>query len=657
VEGKGMGERKSILIVGHSGSASKSLVLIFDQNGYTIDTAGTGHDALEKAKRQAYTAAFLDTRLPDMEGTELIKALKDIKPDTVLIMVTTYADLEEAKQALKKGASAYVIKALDSEEVLAVFGEAFEMQHLLTENKRLYEEAQRELAERRLTDQALKKSEEKYRTLFEDSRDAIVITNKKGRLLDMNQSALDLFGYSREELLGMRIGDLYADIFEDRRIQKELEQKGYAKDVVSKLVRKNGSERHSELTVSVKKYGYDSVIGYQSIIRDISERKRLEEQLFQSQKMEAIGRLAGGVAHDFNNLLTTIIGHSDIMLMDLTENSPFRADLEGIRKASDRAAALTRQLLAFSRRQVLQPKVLDLNKVIADTEKMLRRLIGEDVELSTVFGQDIGRVKVDPGQMEQVILNLAVNARDAMPDGGRVTIETTNVDLDDAYVQKHHVVVAGPYLMMAVSDTGVGMDKETQSQIFDPFFTTKEQGQGTGLGLSTVYGIVKQSGGYIWVYSEPDVGTTFKIYLPRVEEEAELLQKERVPKEVPCGSETILLVEDDEMVLRLAGRILNRHGYKVLEAPNAEEALRIGNQYEKPIHLILTDVVMPGMSGRALAERMRDVKPEAKVLFMSGYTDHAIVHHGVLDKEVTFFQKPFASETLLLKVREVLDKG
>ena len=651
-----MDEKKRILIVDDDGGTCKSLGLIFGGKGYAIETARTGRDALQKAEGRFYDAAFLDIKLPDMEGIELLEPLKKMHPDMVTIMVTAYATLENAMLALKKGASAYMIKPLNLDEVFAVLGEALEMQHLLMENRRLYQETQRELAERKLAQEALRKSEEKYRTLFEDSRDAIVITDERGKLFDMNQSALDLFGYSRAELMEMSIGELYSDLFRDGRVQEEIEQEGYVRDIVSKVIRKNGTEMHSELTMSARKHGDGNVIGYQGIIRDVTERRRLEEQLFQSQKIEAIGRLAGGVAHDFNNLLTTIIGHSDIILMDLEENDRLRGDLEGIRRASDRAASLTRQLLAFSRRQVLQPKVLDLNRVIADTEKMLRRLIGEDVELSTILGPDIRRVKVDPGQMEQVIMNLAVNARDAMPQGGNLTIETANVDLDEVYAQKRRVVRAGRYVMLAVSDTGVGMDMETQSQIFDPFFTTKGLGQGTGLGLSTVYGIIKQSGGYIWVYSEPGQGTTFKVYLPRVEADADSVQKEHAPKEMLHGSETVLVVEDDEAVLKLAGRILRRHGYSVLEAQNAEEALSISSQHEGLIHLIVTDVVMPGMSGRELAGRLRSIEPETKVLFMSGYTDHAIVHQGVLDKDVTFFQKPFTSDTLVRKVREVLDR-
>jgi PAS domain S-box-containing protein len=383
--------------------------------------------------------------------------------------------------------------------------------------------------------------------------------------------------------------------------------------------------------------------------------QRTQAQLAQAQKMEAIGQLAGGIAHDFNNLLTVIGGRSQLLLSRLPAQSPVRRDLELIQKTSERAAALTRQLLAFSRKQILAPKVLDLNAVVSGMASMLQRLIGEDIDLAFRAGADLGRVKADPGQIEQVIVNLVVNARDAMPGGGRVTLETANVELGEQYARRHVGVQPGPYVMLAVSDTGTGMDAETQARIFEPFFTTKAPGKGTGLGLATVYGIVKQSGGNIWVYSEVGKGTTFKIYLPRVEETEESVQPEvALPGR---GTETILLVEDEDEVRELAREILEAYGYTVFQARQPAEAMLIAERHPGPIHLLVTDVVMPEMSGRALAERLAPLRPEMKVLYMSGYTDNAIVHHGRLDAGTPFVQKPFTPDVLVRKVREVLESS
>jgi two-component system cell cycle sensor histidine kinase/response regulator CckA len=386
------------------------------------------------------------------------------------------------------------------------------------------------------------------------------------------------------------------------------------------------------------------------------EREALQEQLRQSQKMEAIGRLAGGVAHDFNNLLTVIKGYSQLSLAEMKQGDPFRENIEEIKKSADRASDLTRQLLAFSRRQIMEMKVIDLNTVLNNLDKMLRRVIGEDIELVTVLGEDLGQVKTDPGQIEQVIMNLSVNARDAMRKGGKLTLETANVELDEKYARGHIAVKPGPYVMLSVSDTGVGMSPEVRDRVFEPFFTTKEKGKGTGLGLSTVYGIVKQSGGNIWVYSEPGKGTTFKIYLPRVDEPLEEIKEKVVKDDLPRGNETVLIVEDEEDVLKLAGRILSRQGYKVLEATSGNDALEVCREEKQPIHLILTDVVMPQMSGRELIEKCREVRQDFKAVYMSGYTNNAITHHGVLEKGMNYIQKPFTVDGLARKVREVLDK-
>ncbi len=389
---------------------------------------------------------------------------------------------------------------------------------------------------------------------------------------------------------------------------------------------------------------------------DVTERRNLEAQLRQAQKMEAVGRLAGGVAHDFNNLLTVIIGHSELLAESLGREESLREQAHEIQRAGERAASLTRQLLAFSRQQVLAPQVVDLNTVILGVEKMLKRLIGEDIELATVLDPNLGRTKADPGQIEQIILNLAVNSRDAMPQGGRLVIRTADADLTEADKLRMHYILPGPYAVVEVEDTGCGMDQGTQAHIFEPFFTTKEKGKGTGLGLSTVYGIVKQSGGYIWVESEPGRGSTFKVYLPRTEEVAK--PSENGPSVVTAqGSETILLVEDEDPVRTLVLGVLRSRGYQMLEASRGDDALKICQRYPGPINLVITDVVMPHMNGRELAKRLRDSHPEAKVLYVSGYTDDAVVQHGILEEGAAYLQKPFTPEGIVGKVRELLHAG
>ena len=417
-------------------------------------------------------------------------------------------------------------------------------------------------------------------------------------------------------------------------------------------------------TVSLVRDGFSRPKFAIAMLEDITprrqaedERIRLESQLRQAQKMEAVGQLAGGVAHDFNNLLTAIRGYSEFALNRLgDETSSIRKDIEEIAKSADRASSLTRQLLAFSRKQLLQPRILQLNDVVGEVDKMLRRLIGEDIEVVTVFGRALGRVKADPGQIEQVLVNLVVNARDAMPDGGKLTIETKNVDIDEEYAAAHEGLSPGRYVMLAVHDTGHGIDAETKSRLFEPFFTTKEQGKGTGLGLATVYGIVKQSGGYVVVESEPGNGAAFKVFLHRLEAGTDEVEHVvHIAEERPRGSETVLLVEDEEVVRNLVREILEGNGYTVLEARNGAEALELGRGFTSPIHLLVTDVVMPKMSGRELAERLVTIHRETRVLYMSGYTDGAIGQHGVLDPHTELLQKPFTFDALAQKVRKVID--
>jgi len=434
---------------------------------------------------------------------------------------------------------------------------------------------------------------------------------------------------------------------------EEQSQRGLPFQAEFRIRRKDGREVWlSDTAVIVQ--GSDSHPVMEGILVDITERKALETQLQQSRKMEAVGRLAGGIAHDFNNLLTIITGYTELALTRPQLPQEVRGDIERIENASGRAAALVRQLLAFSRKQVLQPKILDLNKIVLNLDALLRRLMDERIEMVTRVKDTLGKVKADPAQIEQVIMNLVVNARDAMPDGGRLVVETSNADLDAGYAVDHVSVKPGRYVMLAVSDTGVGMDKETVGHIFEPFFTTKESGRGTGLGLSTVYGIVKQSGGYIWVYSEPGKGSTFKVYLPRVDDQPEdnLAAPSSTGRHAP--KETILVVEDEEAVRELILTVLKEKGYEVLTSRDPRQAEQVAAQFKGEIHLLLTDMVMPGISGRELATRIQARRSDIRVLYMSGYTDNVITAGGMLEKGLAFLQKPFSPATLAQKVREVL---
>jgi len=502
----------------------------------------------------------------------------------------------------------------------------------------------------------LRENEEKYRTLIENAGEAIIVV-QDGVIKFANPKGEELYGRSQEELSSRH--HTYFIHEEDRAMVGERHESRLKGEELHgtysfRIIDKNGSIKWIELNVVL--FSWEARPAALCFMTDITERKTLEQQLIQAQKMEAIGTLTSGIAHDFNNILTSIIGNAHMVLMDINEDDPLREEIEEIKEAGERAAALTRQLLTFSRKQIIQPEVMDLNDILSHIEKMLRRLVREDIELGIIPEPALWKVLMDPTQMEQVIMNLVVNAGDAMPRGGKLTIEAANVYLDESYFRDHSAEAkTGPYAMLAVSDTGIGMDDETQSHIFEPFFTTKEREQGTGLGLSTVYGIVKQSDGFVWAYSESGIGTTFKVYLPRVGGDAESAGEDPIVPVESSGSETILVVEDDKRLLKLALRILKQYGYNVLVAENGKEALRVVEECKEPIHLVLTDMVMPGMSGTEVAEQVKLLKPEIKVIYMSGYADNAAVPHGILPEEVNFIQKPFTPEGLARKVREVLD--
>ena len=508
----------------------------------------------------------------------------------------------------------------------------------------------------------LLESEEQYRLLFDSNPQPMWVYDLETMaFLAVNHAAVNHYGYSHGEFLNMTIRDIgrfeEAQLREEHGVPRpaESDRKASQSPRVWTHRKKDGSLIDVELAVgSIEFRGRRAGL---VLVTDVTERKRLETQLLQSQKMDSVGRLAGGVAHDFNNLLGVITGYGELLAGRLPNDPQLKRYVSDILKAAERAAGLTRQLLAFSRKQVLQPRVLDLNAVVAEMEKMLRRLIGEDVHLITVFDEGLEGVQADPGQMEQVLMNLAVNARDAMPRGGRLTIETANVDLDVTYARSRPGVQPGPHVMLAVSDTGHGMEPEVLGHIFEPFFTTKEAGKGTGLGLATVHGIVKQSGGHIFVYSERGQGTTFKIYLPRVGAEKVAETPATPQAEEHRGSETVLLVEDEESLRGIVRECLEASGYNVIEARNAGHALELGDGHPASIHLLITDVIMPGMSGSQLAAAFTASHAETKVLYMSGYTDDAVVLHGVLAADVSFLQKPFTTEALARKVREVLDRA
>jgi two-component system cell cycle sensor histidine kinase/response regulator CckA len=637
--------KSNILIVHDTPDQSEFIGLLLRKAGYDILTAKDGREGFEAALRERPELVISDVFMPEVDGIELcrlIRAQPDLCTMPILLVSAQRRDSASAAEGLRAGADDYLEMPC-------------EPMRLIAKVARLIERGQAEELRR--------DSEARYHLLFDSNPlpmwvyDVVTL-----RILAVNQAALHHYGYARDEFLSLTIKDLRPA--EDIPLLLD-----YIATVETGLSGGTNAWRHRkkdgtiiEVETSASSIKWSGRRSMLVMMKDITDRKLLEEalkerdeQLRQASKMEAIGRLAGGIAHDFNNLLTAITGYSDLSLRHLSKDDPLYRNIQEIKKAGERASGLTRQLLAFGRKLGLQPRVLDLNAIVSDMKRMLPRLIGENIELQTKMDPELWRIRADQGQVEQLIMNLSVNARDAMPFGGKLLIETANVEMDREIVKRYDSVHPGPHVLLTVSDTGSGIDAATQKQIFEPFFTTKKEGRGTGLGLSIVYGIVKQSGGYISVKSREGQGTTFKIYLPRVTEKVEQTSSPRQSlSDLPRGTETILVVEDEELVREMTRLILETSGYTVLQARHFDEAFTLCKQYNRQIDLLVTDVVMPQMSGPQIARRLALLRPEIRVLYMSGYTRKAIGHHYGLDQGEPFIEKPFTPGDLGRKVREVL---
>ncbi len=635
-----------VLIIEDSEANATSVVRELEKVGYEtfferVETAESLRDSLSQ---QEWDIVISDYNMPGFSGSQALEILKATGKDVPFLFFSGSIAEDEALKILKAGASDIIMKGHTSRLVLTVVRELREVQ---------------ERREKRRMEQALIESEEKYRELVDEVNDGFYISDSEGVLLFANKALAKMLGYEHpEKLIGKKFLEFITpETVEevDKRFGGLVKGETHYEISVSKIIGADGKERYLEVKPSLI-LKEDKVVGARGVIRDITERQLLEQQLRQSQKMEAVGRLAGGISHDFNNLLTVMIGYCQMVEKKIPEDNPLHKDVQEIKKSAIRAASLTKQLLAFSRKQILQPEKMNLNNIVAEMDVMLRRVIGEDIELLSVTCPELGLVMADPGQIEQVIMNLVVNARDAMPDGGKLTLETANVHLSENFVRLNPGAKAGHYAMIAITDTGCGMDANTLSKLFEPFFTTKAPGKGTGLGLSTVYGIIKQSDGYISVYSEVGTGTTFKVYLPLVSGSVVDQKTGSGTGKVPLykPTETILLAEDEEAVRNLAQRILSEQGYKVLAASDALQALQILQEHKGKIDLLITDMIMPGMTGLGLVQRVQANYPQIKVMYISGYTDTAILHQGLLEPSTAFLQKPFTPHTLLKKIREVL---
>ena len=651
-----------------------------------LDALGQSHQQLQESQR---TLTTLMSNLPGLvyrrrnDRNWTIEFVSDgctqltgcTPEDLVGNKTVTYADLihPDDRESVWNLVQKAVLESSSYQLVYRIRTAAGEEKWVWEQGRGVYSE-QRELlalegfvsdiSERKRAEEQFRQAEARYRGLVEQLPAIAYIAEfgPDGRWLYVSPQIESLLGFSPEEWMA-RPRLWYEQIHPDER-EHVLNEEAHSRETGEavaheyRMLTRNGEVIWFNDRAIVVRDAAGQPQCLHGVMFDISARKRLEEQVLQSQKVEAVGRLAGGVAHDFNNILTTITGYSELMLMKFQRDDPLRKQAEEIQRAADKAASLTRQLLAFSRKQTLQPRVLDLSCVVADLEKMLRRLIGEDVELQTIHDPAVGHVKADPAQIGQVIMNLAVNSRDAMPTGGRLTIGVANARLDTEYARHHEGVLPGEYVMLTVCDTGAGMSREVQAHLFEPFFTTKPQGQGTGLGLATCYGIIKQSGGHISVYSEPGKGTTFKIYLPRVLDAVEPAVPPVTLPELPTGDETVLVAEDEPAVREFAAGMLRDLGYTVLEAGNGEEGRQVMRQHpEGEIDLVFTDVVMPQMGGKQFADWINSERPGTRVLFSSGYTADAIVRHGVLEEGIAFLEKPYTPAALARKVREMLDRN
>ncbi|MBI5821077.1 MAG: response regulator [Verrucomicrobia bacterium] len=616
-------------------------------NRYAVDWASSYDAALGVLEADQHAIWLVDYRLGVHDGLELMREAINRGNKAPMVLMTGQGDHEIDMAAMKIGASDYLPK-----------------DHI---DARTLERCIRYALERSRTQESLQVSEMRFRSAFYGAVPGMALTSADGRFLRVNRSLCDMFGYSVAELLGMSFPTIVHpdDLQSSQRLLETLVAGGQPAQMERRFVHKRGGTVWTYWSVSLLRDQHGGPLYFLSQILDVSERKRTEDALRQSeellhkaQKMEAVGRLAGGVAHDFNNILTVIGGYATMLSQKLEGNPTLRREVDEIQSSAERAATLTRQLLALSRKQLLDPKVINLNKVVAGIEKMLRRLIGEDVELRMQLDETIGLVKVDPGQIEQVIMNLAINARDAMPSGGKLTIETASMVQDMPSQLSEGGIPSGHYTALIVTDTGTGMSEEVRSHIFEPFFTTKDHNKGTGLGLATCHGIIKQSGGYIHVYTEPGHGSAFKVYLPAVSGTADDDKPPANADVVQTGSETVLLVEDEDRVREFAVRLLRDAGYVVLEARNGTDALRVlHEQVSRTIDIMVTDVIMPQMGGKELADQLKQLRPGTRILFVSGYTGDALDNSGVLQTGAAFLEKPFSAARLTQKIREVLGNG
>ena len=700
-----------ILVVEDSPTQAERLRSVLEEHGMRVETARNGREGMERVLSIRPDLIISDVVMPEMDGFAFCQAVKTTESTKKIpfVLLTGQRTPMDIVRGLEKGADNFIAKPFEDEHLMARVKRIFDnlahrekgglemevavrvggreivvnadkqqMIELLFSTSEELSESNKQLEEARL--RLEEQAHDLERTVEERTRElqgeqhlkaavldsvdsGIVACDADGVLTLFNRAAVAFHGLPQEALPADRWPDHYDLYLADGETPMTPTEvpllralQGEVVDNVVMMIKPKGRPLRKVLATGRTMIDAQGrILGAVVAMHDVTDRERLQAQLLQSQKMEAVGQLAGGVAHDFNNLLSVILGYSGLLLKGLEPGQPVHTRVDQIRQAAERGAALTRQLLAFSRKQILQPRVLDLNSVVVETETLLRRLIGEDVQMEIVLGDGLGRIRADPGQMEQVIMNLAVNARDAMPHGGTLTIETADVELDEEYARRHVEVQPGRYVVLRSIDTGTGMDPETLSRIFEPFFTTKGEGKGTGLGLSTVFGIVKQSGGHVSVQSQPGKGSTFSVYLPRIEAEKDVApvgHASRLP--LPVGTETVLLVEDADPLRELVGEILEGQGYTVLRGVNADDGLDAARAHQGPIHLLLTDVIMPGMNGTELAAAFLPLRPDMKVLYMSGYTSGAVETEGLDEESVGFLQKPFTAETLLRKVREVL---